>query len=426
MSATKFTLNKLRSVINYGLYVSGNTTDPIFSKGWIKTRPNILIKGSSCYIDYSHAFNTSDLMYFNQTFKKLGVGATFYMTPSEYYDAEKNILKNLGGTFSVNKIFYGTNIIVADIISGISGSDSYDYFTKENFNTTPQFIFQNAASFTGYYLINSLPNLALSTFKSSGVLGNAFDQEEYLSLSAGICENGERIQILGCSEFKDGQEILYFLNGGTFQDMGLTKCNVDFYLRGNPESLKAPITTSVTGIYVISDLINNSMRYCFENQSLNQATLRTENLNRLLYSGQFWNCKSCMDLVYGEASPQSFAVVGDLFDSLISLSIVDGATANVSSALTGSFVVNSTTIIRIPTLTNKTLKIDLSHPTLIDYDLTIYTDSNRKTLISSSSFQKYGVIGYNNSFGIIKNILTSNTLYCVLQGPSTIFFQIGV
>jgi hypothetical protein len=133
-----------------------------------------------------------------------------------------------------------------------------------------------------------------------------------------------------------------------------------------------------------------------------------------------------MDLVYGEASPQSFAVVGDLFDSLISLSIVDGATANVSSALTGSFVVNSTTIIRIPTLTNKTLKIDLSHPTLIDYDLTIYTDSNRKTLISSSSFQKYGVIGYNNSFGIIKNILTSNTLYCVLQGPSTIFFQIGV
>lgn len=426
MSFSKFTLNNIRSLTNYGLYVSGNTTDPIFSKGWLKTSPNILVKGSSCYIDYSHAFDASDIIYFNQTFKKLGVGATFYMAPSEYYDAEKNILKNLGGTFSVSRLINGNRIIVANIVSGLCGATAYDYFSKENFNSTPQYTFQNTASFTGYYLINSMPSLSSITFHSMGILGSALGYEEYISMSSGICQNSERIEILGSSQFKDGQEILYFLNGGTYQDMGNTKCSVDLYLRGNPELIKAPRSTSVTGIYVVSSLLNNTISYCFENQTLNQATLRKESLEPSTYTAQFLNCESCMDLVYGDANTILFEKIGDLFDSLLFLYVIDGANVNLSTALVGSFVANSTTVVRVPLSSNKTIKIDLSHPTLIDYDLTIYTDPARKTVLNPGIFRKYGVIGYNNSYGMIRSYPTNTSLYCTLQGPSTIYFTLQV
>lgn len=426
MSFSKFTLNNLRSLVNYGLYVSGNTLDPIFSKGWLKTSPNILINGSSCYIDYSHAFNASDLIYFEQTFKKLGAGATFHMSTSEYYDAEKNVLQNLGGTFSISNIINGNKIIVANIITGITGASGYNYYSKENFNSTPQYTFQNPASFTGYFLVNSMPKLSSITFNSMGILGSALGYEEYISMSAGICENSERIQVFGTSELKDGQEILYFLSGGTFQNMQNNKCTVDMYLRGNPELIKAPRSTSVTGIYVVSSLLNNTISYCFENQTLNQATLRKESLEPSTYTAQFLNCESCMDLVYGDANTILFEEIGDLFDSLLFLYVIDGANVNLSTALVGSFVANSTTVVRVPLSSNKTVKIDLSHPTLIDYDLTIYTDPARKTVLNTGIFKKYGVIGYNNSYGMIRSYPTNTSLYCTLQGPSTIYFTLLV
>lgn len=426
MSFSKYTLNNVRSLSNYGLYVSGNTIDPIFSKGWIQTKPNILIKGGSCYIDYSHAYNASDLVYLNQTFGVLGTGAVFYMKPSGYFDQEKNILKNLGGTLSVNQLLNDKRLIVANIVSGIDGITGYDYFVKENFTDIPQFQFQTSASFTGYYLINSLPHLSKTTFESMGILGNIFGYEEYVEMSTGICQNSGLIEVKGAAVFKDTQEILYFLNGGTYQDSGNTLTSVNLYLRGNPELLKAPRSTNVTGIYTVSNVNTNSLVQCFENQTLNQATLRRESLNSALYTSEFVNCENCQELAYGSGSTTTFETIGDYFNTLIFLYVVDGATVNVSNSLVGSVAVNTTTLIRVPTTSTKTIKIDLSHPTLIDYDLTIYTDPSRKIILGNNKFIKYGVVGYNNSFGIIKNYVPDTTLYCTLQGPSTVEFSITV
>lgn len=426
MALSKFTLNNVRSLTNYGLYVSGNTTDPIFEKGWLQTKPNILIKGNSCYIDYCHAFNVSDLVYLNQTFSKLGVGATFYLKPSEYYDAEKNVLKNLGGTMSVDALLNDNRLIVANIISGMTGEQEYNYFVKENFNSTPQYKFQNSASFTGYYLINSLPELSKATFKSMGILGSNFGYEEYVALSSGICQNSERIPVFGSAELKDTQEILYFLSGGTFQNMSNTLTSVDLFLRGDPESLKAPIKSTVTGIYTVSSISNNTLLYCFENQTLNQANLRRESLDSTAAFGDFMNCESCKDLVYGSANTMTFADVGDAFGVLIFLYITDAATVSALPSPSGSFLVGSSTAIRVPITNTKTIKIDLSHPSLIDYDLDIYTDPSRETILGGINFMKYGVIGYNNSYGIVKNYVANTTLYCTLQGISTINFTIEV
>lgn len=426
MSLSKFTLNNVRSLSNYGLYVTGNTIDPIFKNGWLQTKPNILIKGNSCYIDYSHTFNVSDLVYLNQTFKKLGPGATFYLNTSQYYDSEKEILKNLGGTLAVGEILNDNRIIVANILTGITADSNYTYFSKDNFTTTPQYTFQQTASFTGYYLINSLPNLSKSSFESMGILGDIFDYEEYIALTAGVCENSERIPVLGASTFKDSQEILYFLNGGTFQNMGNTLCGVDLYLRGDPELIKSPVKSSVTGIYTVSSVNNGALMYCFENQSLNQANLRKENLDSTSSFGDFINCESCKDLIYGSATTMTFADVGDIFSTLIFLYITDASTVSALPATSGSFLVGSTSAIRVPITNTRTIKIDLSHPSLIDYDLTIYQDPSRKTVLGGANFMKYGVIGYNNSYGIVKNYVANTTLYCTLQGLSTINFTIQV
>ena len=40
-----YTLNKVRTLKNYGLYVTGLTVDPIFKYGILNSKPNILING---------------------------------------------------------------------------------------------------------------------------------------------------------------------------------------------------------------------------------------------------------------------------------------------------------------------------------------------------------------------------------------------
>jgi hypothetical protein len=425
MSTSEYTLNSLRSLRNYGLYVIGNTLDPVFDRGWIQTKPNILIKGGSCYIDYSHAFNVSDLIYLNQTFSELGSGTTFYMQPSEYYDQEKNILLNLGGTCTVNQFLNDDKIIVANILSGFTGASGYVYFTKENFVGLPQFTFQQTKSFTGYFLVNSLPKLSKTTIQSMGVLGNALGYEEYISLSSGVCENSERIQVQGTVTLKDFQEVLYFTSGGTSQDMGNTLTNVSLYLRGDPSIISAPRESSVTGIYTVVDSNSNGLLNCYENQSLNQFILRKEKLASNFIANYF-NCKNCPDLVYGSQNTMEFGEVGFNFNNLLLLYIVDGATATLTNSLTASFVVNSTGSIRVASSPTKILKIDLSHPSLIDYDLAIYTNANKTTVLDATNFSKYGRLGYNNSYAIIKNYQPNTTLYCTLQGPSTIFFTLLV
>ena len=425
MSSSVYTLNSLRSFRNYGLYVTGNTTDPVFQKGWLQTKPNILIKGNSCYIDYSHAFHVSDLTYFNRTFKELGAGSTFYMESTSYYDEEKNILVNVGGTCTVSELLNENKIIVGNILNGFCGASAYTYFEKENFVAVPQFKFEQSKSFTGYFLVNSLPRLSTTTFNSMGILGNALGYEEYISISSGICENGERIQVLGSTTLKDEQEILYFLNGGTFQNMGNTLSTVNLYLRGDPMLISAPRESSVTGIYTVTDANTSNLLNCFENQTLNQYILRKEKASSN-YIISYFNCESCPEAIYGDQGTMQFSEVGYTFNNLLFLYIVDGATATLTTATTGSFVVNSTGSVRIASSPTRILKIDLSHPTLIDYDLTIYTNATKTTVLDATNFSKYGRLGYNNSYAIIKNYQPNTTLYCTLQGPSTIFFTLLV
>jgi hypothetical protein len=87
-----YVLNSVRSLKNYGLYITGSTVDPIWSKGFLNSKPNFSIQGSTCYIDYSHVSDISDKIYFKRTFSIFGSsGETFAFSSSRYYDENANI-----------------------------------------------------------------------------------------------------------------------------------------------------------------------------------------------------------------------------------------------------------------------------------------------------------------------------------------------
>ena len=141
-SSTRYALIKVQEATNYGfniLYAS--TSDPILSKGWIASTPNISINGSTCYIDYSHVYNTSDRIFLQRTFGSMTAGTTFYVNSSQYYDAEKDYRILVGGTCNFSSTLNSGRIIIGTIAAGLSGTTAYSYYNKENFVDTPQYTF---------------------------------------------------------------------------------------------------------------------------------------------------------------------------------------------------------------------------------------------------------------------------------------------
>lgn len=421
-----YTLNSVRTMTNYGLEVQGNTVDPIFTKGFLNTKPNVLINGSTCVIDYSNAFDVSDRLYLTKTFGSLTAGNTFTFNATEYYDESNDLLTSLYGTCIFSSSLNNNSIIIATRSSGLTASSIYNYYSKDNFTEVPQYTFNSTGATVGCFLVNNLPNLAQTTFKSMGIIGSAFGFEEYIEIIGGTADNSDRIPIYGTATLIDSQEILYFASGGTTQNLFNTATQLNLYLRGMPTLLVAPYNSNITGIFTVSGITNGNLISCYENQSLNEAILRKSKLTAE-YFGSYINCKSCLDYVYGETIGTPYYIALPAFDNLMYLQIADTTTPTVSTvtALYGQFTTVSTLSINTQTSINTTLKIDLSHPTLAGYDLEFYSDAAR-TMPIGSFFEVYGDLGYNGAFGMVINYQTPSNLYGVLSGPQTLYFTVNV
>lgn len=426
MAVSYSTLNDIKTMSNYGFYIIGNTSDPVYTQGWISNKPNISIQGTTVFIDYSHTYDTSDLSFLNKIFGSTGITCTF--TNTEYYDDVKNKRLYVGGSILINDTLNSKKIIIGKSISGFTATTDYNYYSKENFVSIPQISSSSTGSYTGYFLINSMPEMSLSSFKTLGILGNLFGYEEYIELSGATAENQGRLLVQNACTLKDGQEVLYLVSGGTAQDFRTNKTTMTVFMRGDTDTLTAPRLSNLNGIFVTRRKSDNVLVNCSEYQSENQAILRKEylSLNNVDSYGTFINCKSCPDLIYGSDAFVTFEQIGDAFNTLIFLKIINGTTVNAVTSLTGTFVSQTQTISVPQTNVDNIIKLDLSHPSLLKFDLTIYTEPTRKVLIPTNQFIKYGAIGYNNSYAILKNYTRNSTLYCTLTGTSTIYFSINV
>ena len=156
---TSYILNNVRSTTNSGIIVNGTTCDPCYSRGWFNTTPNILITGSTCYLDYTDTYNTSERVLLNRIFSSLPVGTSIYINPVEYYDDVKNIRTYVGGTFTYASTFNSNKCVVGNITSGFTASSPYTFFDKDNFVRPPQFTMGYTGGATSAnYIQYSLPN----------------------------------------------------------------------------------------------------------------------------------------------------------------------------------------------------------------------------------------------------------------------------
>jgi hypothetical protein len=433
---TRYALIKVQDITNYGFDIKyASSTDPILSKGWFFSSPNISVNGSTCYIDYSNTYNTSDRIYLNRSFGSMTAGTTFYVSSSQYYDAEKDYKTTIGGTCNFSTSLNNGKLIVATIASGFTSTNSYSYYAKENFIDFPQYTFGHNGT-TGYcYILNTLPETGTNTFQKMGILGSGFSAEEYIDISGGTNSNASRIKVYGTSTLKDKQEILYFTSGGTTQNLIQSKTTINLYLRGNAANADYNFSPQSLGIITISDKTTNSIVDCYENQNGNQSIFRKNQLGST-YSSAYYSCNKCFDKIYGldtstAISPIFLPFTHSIYFLIESLVVgtttkyglytyKDGSSLN-GFLSSGSFKVAVTSFV-VP-LTGQNLKIDLSHPSLLGYDLFFYIDENR-TIPLKDRLNIYGPPGKNTSFAFITKPDYVVTYYGTLAGPTNINFTI--
>jgi len=440
-SSTPYALIKVQDITNYGFNVLyASTSDPILSKGWALSTPNISINGSTCYIDYSNVYNTSDRIYLKRSFGSMTAGTTFYINSSKYYDADKDYRTSIGGTCNFSSSLNNGKIIIATINSGFSGSTAYSYYAKENFIDVPQYTFSHNGN-TGYcYILNTFATTGTNTFSKMGILGSGFSAEEYIDISGGTADNASRIKVYGTAILKDNQEILYFASGGTTQNLIESQNTINSYIRGDAAEANYNFSSKLLGIFTIADKTTNNIIDCYENQNGNQGIFRT-NLLSSSYIGTYYTCNKCLDKIYGLDSSFALGPTFLPFTNNISFLIETTTNTNVSGSvvtyglyayrdgLASNGIVNAgTSKVKIDTYllpsTAQNLKIDLSHPSLQGYSLLFFSDSARSIPVTTN-LNIYGPPGNNTSFAfIVKTPNTVATYYGRLVGDYTIDFTI--
>jgi len=426
------TLNTVRNYKNYGLVVLGNTYDPILTKGWISSSPNISIQGSTCYIDYSHVYNTEDLIFLKKTFGRFSSGDTFYVPDTEYYDHDKDFRTYAGGTLNYSSALNNGKIIIGSINSGFTLTENYNFYSKENFVNPPQYIFSNTG-FTGNYILNTLPNMGSSSLSDMGFLGNQFGFEEYVDFSGATAENYGRLKVDGFSTLKDKQEILYILSGTTYQNLINQATQLKMYIRGVSDVTEIQEPENITGIYRIYDSTNQSVN-CFENQNYYQVYLRNQALGST-YSGFWINCENCPNDIFAEGIATDGVQTNLVFDNSVYLFINQLIRTTGPSAIPSTFYAVYTqrqysgtpqSASRMSFSISQGLKIDLSHASLQGWEFDIFIDP-QYTIPLSQNLYISGKPGYNQSFVLIQSKSnTPRTLYCRLNGPQTLSVVVNI
>lgn len=430
-----YVLNAVKTFSNYGLSLIGSTSDPSFTKGFFSSRPNISVFGQSCFIDYSNTTDISDLTYVKKLFSSSPSGTTYYLSETTYFDEEKNVRFMVSGTFTKNVVLNNDKLIIGTIISGFTTSANYSYFDRTYFTSAPQY----ETSYTGgptssNYILNNITSNPEKSFVNAGVIGSCFGKEEYVQINESSLNTG-KLKINSVMRMKDNKEILYLDNNLTNENLGATLATSVFYLRGNADPIILNRSRKDIGCYIIFDSNGNQIS-CFENQNRLQAFLRSQQ-EPTTYTSYWVPCLDC-DALTDNAMNAASADKSLIFDASVFVYIVQqpiGILANSSnygisyvyslySNIGGNNALQSTTEMTFGI--NDGFKLDLSHPTLKNFEVNIYIDEN-KSIPMTQNIYKIGSPGYDQASLIYQKTPTSpKVLYLTFVGPTTINLKITV
>lgn len=414
-----YTLNPSQTVKNYGFEIIGSTFDPIFTKAFLQSKPHVSIIGTSCFIDYSDCYNTSDRISLIKLFKNTPAGTTFNFSEADYFDEEQNIIKSVDGIFSLNSLTGNNKLIIGNIISGFTYENNYKFYNKNNFTTVPQYASKYTGATSANYIINNLNNGQYKSLENKGFLGSLLNKEEYVEISTTSTNTG-KIPVDGFIKLKDTKEILYCGQTLTNENLLTQETTITHYLRGNANPEIISKSKKVVGCYIINDENGNQVD-CFEKQNEMQAFLRSQ-FQGSTYTTQWVICDSC-SFIPPSTHDASNTDKSYVFDALFFVSIVNDTDLNAQpiSTLLVNYPTSYTSVAtsQFSILSESGFKIDLSHPTLKGYIVKIYLDSGKTTLLEKDVFY-FGVPGFDQSSIICKVTTTSpKTFYFDFIGPTT-------
>lgn len=430
-----YVLNATRTLQNYGLVLEGATYDPIFRQGYINSKPNISIIGSSCFIDYSSTYSTSDLTYLIKIFESTPAGTTFALTDGNYYDSEQDYTVDVSGVFSLQSLTNSNKLIIGGIVSGFTYTTNYRFYNQNNFIDPPQYTTGYTGGATASnYILNSITNNPAKSFINAGFLGSEFGKEEYVGLSGSTLNTG-KLKINSVVSLKDNRELLYTDVVLTDENLVTNNITVTQYLRGNanPEILSK--SRKALGCYVVLDADGNQVG-CFENQNQLQAFLRSQYENST-YNSYWIPCLYCSRLsdnatnaasadksilfdgsvffIINESPVPSFNDSGDLEVNYV-YTLLANAEGSATLAATSSLDFN----------VDYGFKIDLSHPTLKGFSVNLYLDEER-TVPMTDQFYLIGTPGFDQSYLVYSKSTTSpKKIYMELNGNVIIPVEINV
>jgi len=421
-----FFLTASQVIQNYGFEITGSTYDPVFTKGYVNSSPNVSIAGTSCYIDYSECYDNSDRTTIVKLFKNTPSGTTFALSNGNYYDSDLDILRDISGVFSLQTLTNNDKLVIGGIVSGFTYDNAYKYYNKNNFVKPPQYSTGYAGATNSNWIKNTLNDSRFKSVMNKGILGSVFSKQEYVEI-AGSTLNSGKLLVSGSVQLKDKQELIYCGVTLTNENLSTQQTTITQFLRGNSNPDILAKSTKTTGCYVVYDGFGNQVN-CFEKQNELQAFLRSQ-YEGATYSTQWILCDSCSRLTdssYNAASAdKTFIFDASIFASIVESTDTNGNfTARLLLNYPTSYVLRSSTLISVPI--DNGFKIDLSHPSLKGYTVNVYSDSNKVNLITQNLYYT-GTPGFDQG-GIIyvKQSTSPRDLYFEFAGPVTIDLNVQI
>lgn len=430
-----YVLNASKALSNYGIKVYGSTYDPCFTQGYMSSKPNLSIIGSSCFIDYTDTSNISDLTYLIKLFKSTPAGTTFSFSQGNYYDPNYEYTVDTSGVFSFQSLTASNKLVVGEIVSGLTYTANYKFYNKSNFIDPPQY----STSYTGgatasNYIENNLTSNPGKSLINLGLIGSEFGKEEYIEISGSTLNTG-KIKVNSVIKLKDNREAAYTTSTLSNENLSTNNISVTQYLRGdaNPEILSK--SRKNLGCYVVYDANGNQIQ-CFENQNQLQAFLRSQ-YETSTYTTQWIPCLFCSRLT-DNGFNGALADKSIVYDAAVFLFVEEQTFGNLDGngniVLSYSYTLKSNYIgndnlsptTEINFTVDNGIKLDLSHPTLKGFDVDIYSDA-AKTIPVIKDLYLIGIPGFDQSSLIYTKTQTSpRILYIEFVGPSVISLKVTI
>lgn len=421
-----FFLTASQVIQNYGFEIAGSTYDPVFTKGYINSSPNVSIAGSSCFIDYSECYDNSDRTTLVKMFQNTPAGTTFALSNGDYYDADVELRRDISGVLQLETLTGNNKLIIGGIVSGFTSDNTYNYYIKNNFVKPPQYSTTYVGATNSNWIKNTLNDSKFKSVVNKGILGSVFSKQEYIEI-AGSTLNSGKLLVSGSLQLKDKKEIIYCGVTLTNENVASSFKTITQFIRGNSNPDILAKSTKTTGCYVVYNGEGNQVN-CFEKQNELQAFLRSQ-YEGATCSTQWVICDSCSrlsDSSYNAASGDKTFV----FDVAIFAQIDQSVDSNNNPTATlllnypTSYILRESSLISINM--NNGLKLDLSHPSLKGYTVQVYSENTKTNLISTNLYY-LGTPGFDQASIIyLKQAKSPRSLYIDFVGPVTLEVNIQI